>query len=175
MTRAPRPCLVYHGFLPPPPDTITCYGCCQLETHPTWRKMPLMKENRLNWRKLLPSASMSKKPKKQQVITVRVTWTCRLIVWWWKSGIKRKNKRNLLSPLSVWSLVSAGATRCQEGWTRGTGGGMVRWSCPRRPSSSPSGHPPTAGWRELRERKRERCQMGTITWSKLETRGGCCR
>lgn len=76
---------------------------------------------------------------------------CWQSIWGWKGG----EKRNLISPLSVWSLVSAVATRCQESWMTETGGGMVRWHCPQRPSSSPSGHPLTAGYKELRRRTRE--------------------
>lgn len=94
-----------------------------------------------------------------------------------EGGDETERKGNLISPLSAWSLVSAAATRCQESWMTGTGGGMVRWHCPQQPSSSPSGHPPTAGWIELRKRRREveGCQTGTRARSKLETRGRCCR
>ena len=92
--------------------------------------------------------------------------------WRWKGGDKTESKKNLLSPLSVWSLVSAGATQCQESWTTGTGGGMVGWHCPQQPSSSPSGHPLTVGWIELRERKREMSDGDTSliqTWDILQT------
>lgn len=70
-------------------------------------------------------------------------------------GEKSDRQRHLISPLSVWSLVSAAATRCQTSQMWGTDGGRARWRCLRPLSSSQSEHPLTAGRAQLRRERRE--------------------
>lgn len=80
-----------------------------------------------------------------------------------KENDQKSEERNPVSPLSVWSLASAAATRCPGSWTTETGSGTVRWHCPRKPSSSPSGRPLITGWIKLwRGRRRRRRRV--IRW-----------
>lgn len=76
-------------------------------------------------------------------------------------GEESVRQRHRVSPLSVWSLVSAAATRCQATRMWGTDGGRARWRCPRPLSSSRSEHPLPAGWAQLRRKRREAepCQI----------------